>query len=414
MITRSSLLRLVAALSVVLAPLIVGLALVRSKERAARETPTLEPILELARSRRFDEAKKLLVKFLQVEPSNARGNLLLAQLATEGEQPDPGLALEHLGRIHETEPSKRALIAFFQGKARYLAKRYDLAEAAWKEALRLDPAVPEAGSALFNLYELEGRLADAYRLGLQLHEVEPDPRDRVRFLLLVARLDLNKPSPESQAKLFAPLVAMVPDHLPLSTTLGLALIRDSRLDEGIEVLRRSLDRHPDSPEAWDAYLSGLDEAGHPEDLDTQLQRLPATLRDDPRFAKHRGQVAYFHHDWKEAVEAFRVAHEFDRHDPVVLYRFSRALRSAGASEESERVAALLARYQGASNQLKDAVDQALDVKTLGFKPEPQRYQALADLRESMGRPDEARAWHRLVLRDDPGQQVSLAALERLK
>jgi hypothetical protein len=31
----------------------------------------------------------------------------------------------------------------------------------------------------------------------------------------------------------------------------------------------------------------------------------------------------------------------------------------------------------------------------------------------MGRPDEARAWHRLVLRDDPSDPISLAALDRL-
>jgi hypothetical protein len=32
----------------------------------------------------------------------------------------------------------------------------------------------------------------------------------------------------------------------------------------------------------------------------------------------------------------------------------------------------------------------------------------------MGWPDEARAWHRLVLRDDRADAISLAALARLK
>jgi hypothetical protein len=32
----------------------------------------------------------------------------------------------------------------------------------------------------------------------------------------------------------------------------------------------------------------------------------------------------------------------------------------------------------------------------------------------MGRFDEAKGWHRLVLRDDPDDAVSLAALPRLK
>jgi hypothetical protein len=58
--------------------------------------------------------------------------------------------------------------------------------------------------------------------------------------------------------------------------------------------------------------------------------------------------------------------------------------------------------------------EVLEVKTLGLQPHPQLYQRLADLRENMGRYDEARAWHRLVLRDSPDNALSLAALKRLK
>ena len=58
--------------------------------------------------------------------------------------------------------------------------------------------------------------------------------------------------------------------------------------------------------------------------------------------------------------------------------------------------------------------RTLAIKTLGLKPHPELYQRLADLREKMGRLDEAQAWHRLVLRDSPDDALSLAALERLK
>ena len=54
------------------------------------------------------------------------------------------------------------------------------------------------------------------------------------------------------------------------------------------------------------------------------------------------------------------------------------------------------------------------MKALGLTPHPELYQFLAELREKMGRFDEARAWHRLVLRDLPENAVSLAALDRLK
>ena len=58
--------------------------------------------------------------------------------------------------------------------------------------------------------------------------------------------------------------------------------------------------------------------------------------------------------------------------------------------------------------------EAIAMPTLGVVSQPDLYHRLADLRERMGRRDEARGWHLLVLRDRPGDAVSLAALERLK
>jgi hypothetical protein len=58
--------------------------------------------------------------------------------------------------------------------------------------------------------------------------------------------------------------------------------------------------------------------------------------------------------------------------------------------------------------------EVLGIGTLGLKPHTELYQRLADLREKMGGFDEARAWHRLVVRDSPENALSLAALERLK
>jgi hypothetical protein len=58
--------------------------------------------------------------------------------------------------------------------------------------------------------------------------------------------------------------------------------------------------------------------------------------------------------------------------------------------------------------------EVIEVKTLGLRPHPQLYQRQADLREKMGRYDEARAWRRLVLRDSPDNALSPAALRRLK
>jgi hypothetical protein len=91
-----------------------------------------------------------------------------------------------------------------------------------------------------------------------------------------------------------------------------------------------------------------------------------------------------------------------------------ALRAAGETAELDRVDRLLAAYQDAFEQMRPAYDEAFAIKTLGLEPRPELYHRLAALREQMGRFDEARAWHRLVLRDVPDDPLSLAALARLE
>ena len=62
---------------------------------------------------------------------------------------------------------------------------------------------------------------------------------------------------------------------------------------------------------------------------------------------------------------------------------------------------------------RDLYERADADKSLGVAPHPDLYREIADLREAVGRVDEALAWHRLVLKDDPGDALSLAAVARL-
>jgi tetratricopeptide (TPR) repeat protein len=235
----------------------------------------------------------------------------------------------------------------------------------------------------------------------------------VRYLLELARLDLFKPDPASQAIMFEPAVRQSPENMPLAVTVGQALIRASRSEQGLEVLRAALGRHPDSPEAWDAWLAGLDEAGRPDEFSKEFARLPRTLVADTRFAKHEGLVAQNTHDWRAAVHAFERALAFEPFNAAILFRLSRSLHLAGDDAESERVDNLIKSRQKAVARLQELVDRALAVKTLGVEPQPELYERMAEARERMGRPDDAKAWHRLLLQDNPGYAPSLAALKRL-
>jgi tetratricopeptide (TPR) repeat protein len=382
--------------------------------RAERGGPGLESIRALARARRFGQAMQRLEGYLRTHRDDAAAHLLMGQLATEPPEPRPEVALEHLRAIRPRNAQEAARVRFYEGKALYQQGRYDLTEAAWRDALRLDPTVPEAGWALIDLLDREGRVPEAHALGMRVIEVEPDPIDRAGLLLEMARMDIDQVAPGSQVMLFGPLSRQHPDNLPLSLTLGLALVRDSRGAEGIQVLEEALRRHPDSPEAWDAWLTGLCGAFQSDRLAEEFARLPREMADDPRFAEHEGMVAQNARDWPRAVKAFRRATAYKPYNGILWYRLRAAVRQVGDGGELERVNRWYTSFEDAFKQMRGAYLEALAVPDLGVSPHPEVYHRLADLRERMGRPDEARAWHRLVLRDDPSNALSRAALDRLK
>ena len=406
--------------------------------RALAPNPNLDRVRALARAHEFARAQALLEDYLRVSPRNDRAHLLMAQLTTEPTNAHPEQALLSLQAVRPDGPKNAALLKFLEGKARYQQGRYDLAEDCWAAALRLDLLVPEAGWVLIDLLDKEGRVEEAHRLGMRMHELEPDHRDRVRILLEMSRLDIETPDPLSQVELFEPLVKVHPTHLPLSLTLGRALTRVNRAEEGLEVLNGALCRNPDSPEVWDAWLSGLYQASEVDKLADEYARLPSGMASDARFAKHEGMIAQTSQDWPRAVRAYRRAFAFEPSNWGVCYRFLFVLRQAGETALYESMNRIYEDYKLAYKQMRGsyferfepteassfraddftqqrgAYYELLTIKTLGIEPHTELYQRLADLREKMGRPDEARAWHKLVLRDLPDNAQSLAALERLK
>jgi tetratricopeptide (TPR) repeat protein len=433
-IDRSIRIILIAAIAVVSVGGIGTLATLR----AVAPNPNLDRVRALARAHEFTRAQALLEDYLRVSPSNDRAHVLMAQLTTEPNNSHPEKALLNLQAVRPHGPKHAALLKFLAGKARYQQGRFDLAEECWAAAVRLDPMVPEAGWVLVDLLDKEGRVEEAHNLGMRLHAVEPDPRDRVRILLEMSRLDIETPDPLSQVELFEPLVKAHRTHLPLALTLGRALTRVNRAEEGLEVLNGALCRNPDSPEVWDAWLSGLYQASEVDKLADEYARLPSGMASDARFAKHEGMIAQTSQDWPRAVRAYRRAFAFEPSNWGICYRLLFVLRQAGETALFERMNRIYEDYKLAYEQMRGsyferfepkeassfraddctqqrgAYYELITIKTLGIEPRPELYQRMANLREKMGRPDEARAWHRLVLRDLPDNAQSLAALECLK
>lgn len=386
--------------------------------------PSLEPIARLASAGSYDAAEAALGELLREHPDFDDAHLLEAQLKLDrpepptgpGQRPDPTpatAALEHLARVRPGDPNRDALVRLYQGKADYRLARLDAAEVSWLDALRLDPAVPEAGWCLLEMYYLEGRDKESRALALKLHEAEPDPRDRVQFLLELLRQDSHPIAPASVVQWFEPASRQSPDDLHISLTLGLALARTGNTARGLELLGRLAHDHPEQADIWDAWLIGLDDAGEVEQLEEAFKELPTALAGSARFVRHEARLAQERGDIPAAVAAYRRALAASPRDRAIEYRLARALRLAGDVAEAERIERDRREALDAGGEVRPLYEEANAVPNLGVVPRTDIYRRIADLRERMGFADEALAWNRLILRHRPSDPESVAAIARL-
>lgn len=413
--------RLALASTVVLASAVALAWAVRS---GGRPEPTLEPIARLASLGRFDAAEVALGELLRAYPHFDDAHLLEAQLkldrpeppTVQGQRPDPGpaaIALEHLAKVGPGDPKRDALVCLYRGKADYRLARLDAAEASWLDALRINPTVPEAGWCLLEIYYLEGRSERARALALKLHEAEPDPRDRVQFLLELLRQDAQPMAPDSAVQWFEAAAKQAPDDLHVAITLGLALTRTGQSDRGLELLGRLAHDHPDQLDAWDAWLVGLDAAGEVERLEEAFQERPTSMAKSPRFARHEARLALERSDFRGAVSAYRRALSASPHDRVIEYQLARALRLLGDLGEAERIERDRREFLEANKEVRPLYEEANAIPNLGVVPRLDIYRRIADLRERMGFAQEALAWNRLILRHQTNDPSSVAAIARL-
>jgi len=388
---------------------------------------------------RADEAEVLLERRLRVEPRDAWAALMLGQILTDrierrsaelevADAPTRALARRV---IEATDPFTRPLlearsasasvanpeiaagILLFRSKALYALGRLPEMEACLQTALEIQPTVPEAGWALLELYYLQSRALEAHDLALRLHEIEPDPHDRVQLLLELVRQDAQPPDASSQVDLFEPIVAEHPEDVRSAVSYGLALVRSSRFEEGLDVLLETVQRHSRDPIAWNGWLDGLQRTGRMDALDAAIEQLPEAIQDDLRFEVHRGRVAQEQGDWERAADHYRAAFEANPIDPTILHRLGQALRNSGRAEEAAPLLEAVATYKQAVTECRDLYREANALPDLGLVPRPDLNRRLADLRLRMLRPAEARAWLRLAADARPDDPEIRAALDRL-
>ena len=376
---------------------IIALAIWLTVQARTSRPLDLAEIGRLAAAGKYDQALVQVEASLRTDPSNAWSRLMAAELALDTPIPQPERSLEHLGQLRSNDPVLRAKAKLAEGKALYSRQHYDQAEECWLEALRQDPKVPEAAWALLDLYYLEGRHEESRHLALRQHQIEPDPRDRVRFLVEIIRMEAEPPDPSSIVARFEPAVRGRQADLHVAMALGLAQVHSSLVAEGLETLSTTAARFPENAGAWDALLSGLDAAGQSERLADSWEKVPAVIRKNPRFSRHEGNVAQARGDWAAAAAAYHRARSLRPDDLTVAYRLARALHALGRHDQAADCDRFVQIGHTAQERCaRYSTKRSSAIRDLGLRADPALYEQLAENRERLGRLDEARAWRHLT------------------
>jgi len=366
---------------------------------ATRPRPTLAGLDSLLAAGNYDAAEDLLKAYMRSFPDDPAARMMLARASLKRPDPRPEVALEQLRAIQAPTRRGAAEVKGIEGEAHFLDRKYDAAEVAWLEALRLDPKIAEIGWSLLNLYALQGREDDSRRLALRLFEAEPDPHDRVQLLLQLIRHDAHPISAGSVVYQLQSVVDGNPGDLRSALALGRAQVQEGAIEGGLALLRRVVEAHKESPEAWDAYLAALGEAGRLDSLAEALEGLPPGLRGDPRLEASRGRIAVQHGRMAEAARAYRRAWEARPTDTALAYRLKTALRVAGNVTELEALAPRLDAVAAAHEKLRGLYDRINAMTDLGKSSRGTTYPEVAGVLAQLGRVDEARAWERLAVDD---------------
>ena len=350
-----------------------------------RPKATLAGVETLIRAGRFDEVQNRFAAYLHDNPNDQDARYQLIGISLDRPDPKPDVALAELPRLKPANSMQDAVKHVFHAKALNLKHRVRESEVEFRRALAIDPSVAEAGWGLLNILMLQGRTGEARALAVRQHAFEPDPRDRVRYLLDMTREDAHESAPSSVASILKPVVAQDPDDVNSAAMLGLSTVRDGKIDAGLESLRVLLERRPDAPQAWWSYAEGLSVAGRIGPLGELLDRLPKSVAADPRYESLRGRVAQERHDWAAAARHYQRAWELQPDDDGLAYRLDRVLRLSGKTAEAEALAPRLAAVRDAKKAIRDLYDKGTEQKDLGRAPSPDLYLEFASALETLGR-----------------------------
>ncbi len=267
--------------------------------------------------------------------------------------------------------------------------RWQAAEDLWKEAMRIDPQVPQAVWQLLGCYFMEQRFREAEELALRVYPIEPDPRDRTLLLLELVREDNERLSPEATVVELEPVTVVEPENFHALRVVGQCFVQLRRFAEGAALIEHAHKLNSNDTENWFTLVWYLYETGDLSRLGEVFEQLPEAAANQARFQRYRGMWAEAVDNSADAERAYRAAIELDSADRKAHYQLARLLRARGAESEATRHEAESRRLDDAREALAGVYQKAVQMNN---DPSSDLCREFSRLCRELGRTRQAELW----------------------
>lgn len=341
------------------------------------------------------EARRILRRLERLRRPTSADRLLRGQVARGLSEPDEAMA--EWAAIPDANPLA-PLARVIAGQLAISRGLTRPAEANFKEAIRLLPEATKPRRELVYIYNIQHRQAELDRVLGELLELDTL---EYPFVLHWTKTRNTVWNPNGDLPVLRKFVAADPEDRWSRLALAEALRRLDRPDEAVATLAPLPDSDPEARVERVLLAMGR---GDFTASDALLAGGPA---DHPGLARLRGQLALRNRDSKEAARQFRIALAADPIDRVALQGLGTALGSLGHADEARGYLEAARRH----DVLWPLVARAA---TNEGEHDPRLPHQLGLACAAIGRTLEARAWLRLAVSRDPGDQEGQKALYRLE
>ena len=389
----------IAAIALVGAGVLQGWIAARGRTELSPEALEFQ-VHQALQSQQWSTARSLLDQLSPTRAASANVAILRAEL--EGSQGQTAAAVATLAGIPESDPlaaRSRLLIGQIE-KGRHQSRK---SEAAFLDAVRLDPLLGQARRELALLYGMQGRRAELTTQFEALAKLDSMDMNGV-FLWTNSNEDIvysiaNRPILER-------FVAADPADRWSRLALAEVLMRTEEAEDA-EQAKEILKPLPESDvEALGIRVRIALKRSRIDEARAMLARQPA---EHPVLCRLRGQLAIKDRESSKAVEQLQIARRLDPTNREVALALATVYRLLGDAKQEQT-------YRELANQLR-TLDDLIREQFQNFvegKKDPTMPRRLGAACEAVGRLDVARAWYELAIGLDPLDAVVQKALHGLK